>query len=255
MASVLNCGSALGAILAAVLFTVVGHHRLQLIVLYAITMIFCGVMTVSDATKKNTAIASAFVMGFGVGAIETIVVIIVTVSKDVGNIGLTIGSVGASRSLAGSIAQAVYVTILSNELTKQIPKYVTRSALATGLPQSSLPGLFKALAAETSAALNAVPGMTQEIALAVDAAQVTAYNESFKYVYYASIAFAGASLVCALFVIPDVNQYMSSFVARRLAGVPTDNLADKDTETAKYVGPPQHTETISTDVTQRVNGL
>ena len=247
MSSVLSSGSTLGAICCGMWFRFIRHHRIQLVVLYAFTLVFCGLMSITNAHRRPLAIASGFLMGFGVGAIETIVVLIVSVSQDVGHIGLLVGTVGTLRSISGSLAQAIYSTILNNQIAEQVPRFVTRSALEAGLPQSSLPALFEAIATQSAAALESVPGMTDSIAQAIAEATVAGYSEAFRYVYYASIAFGGASLIASLFVEADVTKHLTTFVGRRLNGATIDRRGEAGNEIEKAHDPSetQHTENLS----------
>lgn len=247
MSSVLSSGSLLGALCCGLWFRFIRHHRTQLVVLYAITIVFCGLMSTTDANRRPLAVASAFIMGFGVGAIETIVVLIVSISQDVGHIGLLVGTVGTIRSVSGGLAQAVYSTILNNQMAEQVPRFVSRAALDSGLPQSSLPALFDAIATQSRAALMSVPGMTDSISLAIAEATIAGYSEAFKYVYYASIAFGGASLIASLFVAPDISKHLTSFVGRRLIGVTADRRGETGNEIEKAAEPQetQHAESIS----------
>lgn len=169
--------------------------------------------------NRSVSIACAFLTGLGTGFVETIVILIAQVGKDPVNIGLVIGSIGSFRSLGGALAQAVYTTILTNKLTTEIPSHVSAAALKAGLPVKSLPALFEALAAESAAAFKAVPGISVTIIEAVEYAEVQAYVQSFKYVYYACIAFGCVGFITALFITKNVDKEMTSFVAKKLEGV------------------------------------
>ena len=63
-------------------------------------------------------------------------------------------------------------------------------------------------------ALQTIPGIAGNetaYALVVGAGQI-AFAESYKYVYYASIAFGAVSIVAACF-LGDINQFMDDHVA------------------------------------------
>ena len=255
--------------LGSLAFKPLGHHRLQLIAAYIFMVAFAAGLTQANTVStfrpissytlvrsslgnrllstffrcsavlthynvqgnRSVAIACAFLTGIGIGWVETLVVLVAQVGKDPINIGLVIGSIGSFRSVGGALAQAVYITILTNKLTTEIPSHVVAAALAAGLPTTSLPALFEALTAGTAAAFKAVPGINLQVIGAVEAAEVQAYVQSFKYVYYACLAFGCLGFVTAFFIIKDVDKEMTGFVAKKLEGVaPGGSAQDIDFE-------------------------
>lgn len=105
-------------------------------------------------------------------------------------------------------------------MTTTIPANVTPAALNAGLPKADLAALFTALAAGTTAALEAVPGITPAIIAAVGEAEKVANAQAFKTVYLTSIAFGGLSIIAALFITP-IDDLMTDYVARKFRGVET----------------------------------
>lgn len=99
------------------------------------------------------------------------------------------------RSAIGTVFTAVFVAILNNKVPVELVKYVSPAAQNAGLPASSISDLFTALSAGTADALEAVPGMTTEIATAVGAAVPEAYAAAYAYVYYAAIAVGLVGLI------------------------------------------------------------
>ncbi|TPR06761.1 PAS domain family protein [Aspergillus niger] len=75
-----------------------------------------------------------------------------------------------------------------------------------------------AVSAGTTAAYEAVPGMTNGILGAVTEAVKTAYSQSFRTVFLASIAFGGLSVIAACFA-EGVDGRFTGDVAARLKGV------------------------------------
>lgn len=76
---------------------------------------------------------------------------------------------------------------------------------------------MKAYANGTSAALKAVPGVTPSVLAALTSAIKASYDSSFKLVYLSSLSFAGFALIAAFFGT-DVDQYMTSFLNKRVDG-------------------------------------
>jgi hypothetical protein len=85
------------------------------------------------------------------------------------DLGISGGLAGVARFAGGSLAQAIYVSILSNTQSSRAAKTVPAVAMKAGLPESSASQLLAAFALG-SEALQAVPGVTPEIlAVASDA--------------------------------------------------------------------------------------
>ena len=131
------------------------------------------------------------------------------------DIGLATGVLGSIRALGGAVAQALYVSILTNKITHYLPADVIPAATKAGLPASSLPDLFKAITAGTAAAFAKVPGITPQIEAAVSTAIRSAYVSSFHIVFYATIPFSALLVLSACFV-PDFERLLTQNVAKRL---------------------------------------
>lgn len=130
------------------------------------------------------------------------------------DIGLATGVLGSIRGMAGAIAQALYVSILTNKATAYLTKFVPPAALNAGLPAKSLPALFEGIALGS---FSDVPGITTDIEVAVGGAVVHAYTDAFHMVFYATIPFS-CLLVLAAFFVPDMNKYLHFNVAKKLQG-------------------------------------
>jgi hypothetical protein len=96
--------------------------------------------------------------------------------------------------------------------------------LNAGLPASSLKNLFEGIALGS---FNSVPGITPAIAVAVGTAVKTAYSHAFKVVFLISIAF-GVCFIAAALMSPNVEDYLTGEVARRL--VKGQPFMEKDEE-------------------------
>ena len=116
--------------------------------------------------------------------------------------------------MGGAIAQALYVSVLTNQATESIAKYVPPAAEGAGLSPKSLPQLFAGLA---TADFSGVPGITPKIEAAVGGAVVHAYTDAFHMVFYATIPFSVLLVLAALFV-PDMDKYLHNNVAKKLQG-------------------------------------
>jgi hypothetical protein len=130
------------------------------------------------------------------------------------DIGLVAGVLGSIRTACSSVATSLYISILSNQLTKYLPQYVTPAATEAGLPASSLTDLFAGI---TSGSFDAVAGITPEIQVAVGHAVKHAYSMSFRTVFLCTLPF-GAIILVAAIISPNVEDYLTDDVARRLQG-------------------------------------
>lgn len=118
------------------------------------------------------------------------------------------------RAAGGSIAVAVYSTILTNRLTETLPTVVGGAAINAGLPKSELPELLEAISAGT---LAEVPGITKGIIAAVAESLPTAYSQAFKTVYLASLGFGGIAIIGSL-LTKDPKKHLTNKVERRMHG-------------------------------------
>lgn len=114
----------------------------------------------------------------------------------------------------GSIAVAVYSTILTNRLATTLPDVVGGAAVRAGLPTSQVPEVLEAASAGT---LARVPGITQSILAAVTEALPIAYSQAFKTVYLASLGFGGIAIIGSLLTV-DPKKLLTNKVERRLHG-------------------------------------
>ncbi|EXJ87481.1 hypothetical protein A1O3_04441 [Capronia epimyces CBS 606.96] len=245
LASILACGTQTGTMLGSLVFKRLGHHRLQLIGAYVFMIAFCAGLSQAGVHQRSVAVSCAFLTGLGCGVVENLVVLVAQVGKDAAEIGLVVGTIGSFRSLGGALAQAIYVTILTNKLKGELASKVPAAALKAGLPASSLPALFQAIAAESAAAFAAVPGISTTIVAAVELAEVEAYSASFQYVYYACIAFGGVGLITSLFITKNVDAEMTDFVAKKLEGVAVKHHDhEHDLEGKPGTGTAAHEETV-----------
>lgn len=116
--------------------------------------------------------------------------------------------------MGGAVAQALYVTILTNKATAYSAKYIPAAATGAGLPASSLTDLFAALA---TGDFSTVPGINNKIIAAVGAASQRAYAGAFRMVFLATIPFTVLLVLAACF-IPDMDKYLHNNVAKKLQG-------------------------------------
>ncbi|RAH43495.1 trichothecene efflux pump [Aspergillus brunneoviolaceus CBS 621.78] len=210
-------GVIVGEIAAGILMKPLGFTKYQLIASTVIITAFSGALAAINQHHQAYGIAFTAIGGFAVGYLELITLIMCPLYCKPEDIGLASGFLGSAKQIFGTIATAIYVAILQNRITANLPTTVTHAATKAGLPSSSLTDLLEAVAAGTSAALEAVPGMTTKILAAVADAEKTAYAMSFRTVFCVSIAFGGLSIIASLFS-REVDTRLDGGVAAKLQG-------------------------------------
>lgn len=107
--------------------------------------------------------------------------------------GCAVGLAGTFRLLGGSIATAIYSSIINNGFSSHLP-----TELATLVPNfPNMAALLKAAATNTAAAYKAVPGITEEITAAAGLAVKLSYVEAYKTTYLSALGFGGAAIIAA----------------------------------------------------------
>ncbi|EXK98709.1 hypothetical protein FOQG_01520 [Fusarium oxysporum f. sp. raphani 54005] len=209
---VIGGGVVLGQAMSGLAIVYVPRLKIQCICAAALVMTFITSMCSLSPDRWANTIAFGLIACTAVGYIENVAVTCVTLLWEPQDIGLASGILGSIRALGGAIAQALYVSILRNELTRKMPEYVTPAATKLGLPTKSLPSLFEAI---NKGDYSDVPGINKAIIESVGDAVVKAYTNSLQYVFYATVPFSCIMLVAAC-LVPDVKKFLTYNVAKRL---------------------------------------
>ena len=159
-----------------------------------------------------------------VGIIDNITFPGVTLLWEAQDIGLATGVLGSIRGMGGAVAQALYVSVLNNEATKQLAANVPAAAEGAGLSPKAIPAVFAGI---TSGSFDAVPGITPKIKAAIGGAVVQSYTSGFRMVFYATIPFSVLLVVAACFV-PDMDKYLHNNVAKKLQGHGVNVVHDEE---------------------------
>jgi hypothetical protein len=204
----------LGQMTGGALCQYIKKSRYILITWCTMLTIFSASMVSIQPGQQSKGIGLMFMACYSVGVIETCSLALAPLSCGTEDIGAALGALGSIRSGGASVATAIFVTILDNKLTKFVPEYVAPAALSAGLPKTSLTALFTNLSAGT---LSLTPGINSKIVAAVTKANARAGADSFRYVWYAVIAFAACSIVAACLTI-NYGEYLTDDVARKMHG-------------------------------------
>ncbi|KAM0355870.1 hypothetical protein ACHAPU_000257 [Fusarium lateritium] len=242
---VIGGGVLLGQIISGVTISYVPRLKIQCICAAIIVLIFVTSMRSLSPARWSNTIVFGLIACTGVGYVENVAITGVTLLMAPQDIGLATGILGSFRALGGAIAQALYVSVLNNELAKKIPEYVTPAATEAGLPTQSLPFLFEAIA---NGDYTTVPNINGDIIASVGTAVVHAYTNSLHYVFYATIPFSCIMLAAAC-LVPDVEKFLTHNVAKRLQDKGSRKGKPAANEIELRVGDGRHSQEVGMDLT------
>lgn len=178
------------------------------------TTAFVAAIAASTPNTRNQTTALLLIGTIAAGYIENLTLSSTAYLWDPADIGLVTGVMGAIRTGLSAIATSMYSSILTTEAAKYIPQKVSPAALSAGLPASSLPALFSGI---TVGNFTSVPGISPEIIAATGEALKDAYAMTFRTVYLCTLPFGVLLIIAALFS-PNVEQYLTDEVARKMHG-------------------------------------
>ncbi|CAK7200619.1 hypothetical protein SEUCBS139899_003317 [Sporothrix eucalyptigena] len=218
---------AFGEIVIAPFFKRIGHLRWQLVFAAVVITIATALMSiVGSASKEAAAIVLTLIAGCCVGVIEAITITVVGLVVPPEDIGVTMGFYASIRAITGTIALSIYVSVYSARLPVFLDRDITSFATAAGLPTSSVSDLLAAVSNGTTAALEAVPGMTSTILGAVSEGTLAGYHDTFKVVFLATLAFGGLAIISAFF-IQEIGHLLNNFVNKTLTNTSKRPDAEK----------------------------
>ena len=170
-------------------------------------------MTTCDQNTKARATALLFLGTFFIGWADGVAQIICGIDiADQKDIGVACGLMGTIRASFGAACAAIYSTILANELNSNIPREVIPAVLGAGLPKGSVAQLLQALTSSNATMLEEVDGVSTTIIQDASSALKRASADSYRTVFYSSIAFSLLAFFCAFFT-PNVDKHLTNTVS------------------------------------------
>lgn len=160
-----------------------------------------GFATLQPGQSANSLAFSAL-SGLGLAAPLGLIITGVQLAVPHSHIAAATALVSVSRAASGSISTAVYFTLFENRLKTKLPQYVAEAAAKAGLPSQSIPAFVGALAAEQTATLAQISGMTPAIIRAGVAALEQAFADSMRAVYYIAAALGALAVLLCYFIGP-----------------------------------------------------
>lgn len=134
-----------------------------------------------------------------------------------------------------TIPASIYVTVLQNRISIELPKHVIAAARGSELPESSFGQLVAAAQNGTAAAFETVPLITTQIEMAAISATTQAWISSFRMVYLISIIFGGSAFIASFFT-KNVDHFMTGEIARKLqSSKDVDSALDDGLQSKEHV--------------------
>lgn len=130
-------------------------------------------------------------------------------------LGVSAGLLGTFRSGGGSVGNAIFSTILTSIVNKNLAKDLAAAAVGAGYDPAGLAALVPAVienAVGVPMAFADVPGVTPAVAAATAAAFKETYATGFRMVFYTTIPFTCAAMLVA-FWVKDPSHLLTNHVA------------------------------------------
>ena len=130
------------------------------------------------------------------------------------DLGMSGGLAGVARYAGGSLAQAIYVSILTNAQAARAAATVPEAAIKAGASEATANALLAAFPLGT-AAIEKVPGINTNILAAAGTAFQWSYAHGLKITALSSLSFGGLGFIMCLLcenIDPKVSYY--AFLSR-----------------------------------------
>lgn len=128
-------------------------------------------------------------------------------------IGVASALVTTARTVGGSVATAMYTSILRNKLAAFIPTYVAAPLAKVGVPPVAIPAVIHALSTHTG--VEALAALTPEQLEVGHYGMKQSFAHAFRVVYLVTIAF-GVSATVAVAFTANVDHLMTKKVDIKL---------------------------------------
>lgn len=176
-----NLGLVFGAVLLICFGHMIRHYKWTLVVSFTGMVFWGGLLALVTPYNKGTMIAITFLEQtfFGWAQYESIAFTQLGVHQH--DLGVSCGLAGMARFAGGSLATAIYSSILANTQSKRAAVTVPAAAIKAGLSALNAADVLAAIS-KGAVALEAIPGMTAQVLEAVNTAYLWSYAHGLKYV-------------------------------------------------------------------------
>ncbi|KAF2404505.1 MFS general substrate transporter [Trichodelitschia bisporula] len=193
-----NLGLVFGAMLLICFGNLIGHWKITLVVSWAGMCFWGGMMALVTPTNKGMMIAFTFLEQtfFGWAQYESVAFTQLGVKQV--DLGMSGGLAGVARYAGGSLAQAIYVSIMTNVQTKKAAELLPKAAIAAGITPANAQKLLAAFPLGATA-IGAVDGANDTVLAAATEAWKWSYAHALKVTALSSLSFGGIGLIlCCL---------------------------------------------------------
>ncbi|EKD12770.1 uncharacterized protein L3040_006923 [Drepanopeziza brunnea f. sp. 'multigermtubi'] len=206
-----------GAVIVLWCLSVLRGGNRELIIISSVMMTAgCGALACADRFNLHQLWGILVLAGLGIGGIVVPASIITTIICPDDLIATVTALTLAIRVIGGSIGYCVYYNVFISKFVPNATHYIG-GTMALKLGITNLTDIKRAIeytGASLLPLLHTIPGIGMNetrYEMVVLAGQI-AFAESYKYVYYTSIAFGAVSIVTACF-LGDISPYMDDHVA------------------------------------------
>ncbi|KAH7377328.1 major facilitator superfamily domain-containing protein [Pyrenochaeta sp. MPI-SDFR-AT-0127] len=218
-----NVGLVFGSLCLMAFGNLLGHWKWTLIGTWTGMVLFGALMGLVTPFNQGLMIAFCCINAtfFGWAQYESIAFTQLGVPQQ--DLGFSGGLAGMARYAGGSLAQAIYTTILTNSQTTRAAATVPAAAMAAGMSTENAQALLAAIPLG-AAAIAKVPGTSAEAIGAAALAFQWSYAHALKIVALSSLSFGIVGLLC-IFWCEDITPKMTNKVEVFLEN---DVYADKN---------------------------
>lgn len=178
-----------------------------------------GALACATVDNMHTLWGLLILGGLGIGGIVVPASIITTIICP-DDLIATISALTLSiRVIGGSVGYCAYYNVFVSKFKIYAPKLIGGTMIELGITNVTyITEAIELTGASLLENMKEIPGIAgnETVYNAVVHAGQVAYAESYKYVYLASIAAGGVSIIAACF-LGDINKYMDDHVAGKLS--------------------------------------
>ena len=174
--------------------------RIPTVAAFSAFVIFFTLMATSTPTSSTQVWAYPAFLGFGLGVCLCTLVTAAQLCTPPDLISLASGLMIGVRSFGGSIGLAIYNAIFATTISHELPPSISNALVPLGFPAGEIPQLKAALMRHNAKAVEAIPGITPEIAQIAEKVFKDAHMVAFRWVWVSAGSFAFVALIASLFL-------------------------------------------------------
>ena len=189
-----NIGLVFGAMLLICFGDVFRHYKVTLCISWGGMVLWGGLMALVTPHNKGLMIAFTFLEQTFFGWAQYLSVAFTQLGVHQQDLGMSGGLAGVARYAGGSLAQAIYVSILTNAQSARAAATVPQAAMQAGATIDTATALLAAFPLG-SAAIAKVPGINNNILAAAGTAFQWSYAHGLKVTALSSLSFGFFGLI------------------------------------------------------------